>query len=395
MKTLLFDLTSLDTPSRTRGPGRYVRDLARGLSRLPAAALSGIRILGLTKLGFDGSHEVTSDIGSFAGSPNLPAPSPRDHYKWAYARRVALWRAARRQGAAAVHLGDPHATPLFMRLASCKTIVTCHDAIPVRFPERYMGIHDGGPLLGVAIERRRYRRADLVVAVSDATKADASTLLHAPPDRVVRVYNGVDVDKWMRVPTLDTRALLERFGLGGRPFALYVGGYHWHKNVDGMVGGLALARAQGADVELAWAGKLSEGESAIVEEAARRAEVSDFVRRIGYVTDDELAVLYRSAVAHLLASRAEGFGFTVVEAMAAGCPVVTTRAGSLAEVAGDAAIVVDPEDHAAIGSALARLCRDPALRKDLGIRGRMRAPRFSLDVQAREMAMIYRRFLGV
>lgn len=395
MKTLLLDLTSLDTPSRTRGPGRYVRDLARGLSSLPSDALSGLRLIGLTRLGFDGSHSVTTDVGSFAGSENLPAPTPRDHYRWAYARRIALWRAVNQIGAAAVHLGDPHATPLFMGFTSCRTIVTCHDAIPVRFPDRYMTLHDGGARIGTAIERRRYRRADLIVAVSDATKADASALLGAPPERVVRVYNGVDVEKWARSPSLDAEAILRRFGLSERPFALYVGGYHWHKNVEGMVDGLAIARSRGADLSLAWAGKLSEGEIAIVEEAARRAGVSRFVQRLGYVRDDELAVLYRAAVAHVLASRGEGFGFTVVESMAAGCPVVTTRAGSLAEVAGDAALVVDPEDHAAIGDALVRLNRDPALREDLRARGRALAPRFSLDAQAREMAAVYRRFLAV
>jgi glycosyltransferase involved in cell wall biosynthesis len=394
MKTLLLDLTSLDTPSRTRGPGRYVRDLARGLSGLPGAALAGLRLLGLTRLGFDGSYAVTSDVASFEGSETLPAPTPRDHYRWAYARRVALWRAAKRIGADAVHLGDPHATPLFMAFTSCKTIVTCHDAIPVRFPDRYMTVHDGGVRIGTAIERRRYRRADLVVAVSDATKVDASALLGVPPERVVRVYNGVDVERWARPPSIHAESVLDRFGLGGRPFALYVGGYHWHKNVEGMVDGLAIARSQGADLRLAWAGKLSEGETTIVENAARRAGVSKHVQRLGYVPDEELAVLYRAAVAHVLASRGEGFGFTVVESMAAGCPVVTTRAGSLAEVAGDAALVVDPEDHAAIGNALARLHGDAVLREDLRARGRARAPRFSLDVQAREMAAVYRRFLA-
>jgi glycosyltransferase involved in cell wall biosynthesis len=336
---------------------------------------------------------VTSDVGSFAGSDDLPAPATRDHYRWAYARRLALWNAVRKIGAAAVHLGDPHATPLFMRLTACRTIVTCHDAIPLRFPDRYMTIHDGGERIGAAIERRRYRRADLVVAVSDSTKADASALLGARPERVVRVYNGVDVDKWGRDPALDVDATLRRFGLFERPFVLYVGGYHWHKNVEGMVGGLSIARSLGADLDFVWAGKLSEEHASIVDAEARRAGVASAVRRLGYVSDEELVVLYRRAVAHLLVSRAEGFGFTVIEAMAAGCPVVTTAAGSLAEVAGDAAVTVDPEAHGAIGAALARLCRDAALRDDLASRGRHRAPRFSLDVQAREMAGVYRRFL--
>ena len=104
------------------------------------------------------------------------------------------------------------------------------------------------------------------------------------------------------------------------------------------------------------------------------------VLRLGYVSDDELRVLYRAARAHLLVSRCEGFGLTVVEAMAAGCPVVTTKGGSLSEVAGDAALQVDPENLAAIGDALVRLCREPELppiscAADASGRRRFRAPR--------------------
>jgi glycosyltransferase involved in cell wall biosynthesis len=391
MKTLLVDLTSLDTPSRLRGTGHYVHDLAVGLSRLPAGALGDIRLLGLTHLDVDGSHRVTEDLASFSGS--IASPEPRDHYRWAYARRLGLWRAVRRIGAAAVHLGDPNATPLLMELTSCRRIVTCHDAIPSRYPERYMTAHDGGPWIGTRIERRRYRSADLVVAISDATEHDVLTLHRVPKERVVRVYNGVDVDRWAAEPTLPIAPTLERLGLAGTAFTLYVGGYHWHKNVEGMVHGLARARARGANLSLVWAGHLGPEHRALVEDEARRAGVSDALRHVGYVTDDELAVLFRAAVSHLLVSRAEGFGLTVVESMAAGCPVVTTRGGSLAEVAGDAALTVDPENHEEIGAALARLVDEPGLRRELVEKGRRHAPRFSLAEQARNMAAVYRRFL--
>ncbi len=393
VKTLLLDLTPLDTPSRRRGQGRYVRELAAGLARLPSGALGGVRLLGLTHLSLDGSYRVTEDIAAFEGSPELPSPASREHYRWAYARRFGLWRAARQTGATAVHLGVGSATPLFMSLSGCRRIVTCHDAIPARFPEHYMGIHDGGPRVGKLIERRRYRSADLVVAVSAATRADVIALYGVSPERVARVYNGVDVERWAAAPAPPPEPTLERFGLQGRAFVLYVGGLHWHKNVEGMIGGVAQARARGADLELAWAGHLTPEHAALIDGVAQRAGISHAFRRLGYVTDDEVRILYRAAVAHLLVSRAEGFGLTVVEAMAAGCPVVTTAGGSLAEVAGDAAITVDPDDDEAIGDALVRLATDGALRGDLIARGRARAPRFSLDAQARGMAAVYRRFL--
>src|SRR6516164_6210593 len=103
---------------------------------------------------------------------------------------------------------------------------------------------------------------------------------------------------------------------------------------------------------------------------AERFGVGDAVRLLGFVSDDDLAVLFRAARAHLLVSWCEGFGLPVVEAMASGCPVVTTRGGSLGEVAGDAALTVEPDDHAAIGSAIARLASDADLRTLLARRGR-------------------------
>lgn len=393
MKTLLLDLTSLDAPSRTRGTGRYVRDLALGLSRLPPKAARDLRYLALTHLDYDGSFRVSEDLASFAGSPEIPTPQAKDHYHWAYARRIALFRALGRVGADAVHLGDPHATPWLMGLTSCRRIVTCHDAIPMHFPGRYMGWRDGGPWIGAAIERRRYRTADLVVAISDATLKDVLEIHRVPRERVVRVYNGVDVDYWSTVPTLDPHATLARFGLQPRRYALYVGGYHWHKNVEGMLAGVAKARAEGAELSLAWAGRLSAEHQALIQRIAAEVGAKDALRFLGYVSDAEVGVLYRSAVAHTLLSRYEGFGLTVIEAMASACPVITTQEGSLAEIAGDAAVSVDPEDHASVAAALLRLMNNDTYREEVVARGLARAPRFSLDAQASAMDRVYRRFL--
>jgi glycosyltransferase involved in cell wall biosynthesis len=265
----------------------------------------------------------------------------------------------------------------------------------MHFPKRYMGWRDGGPLIGTAIERRRYRTADLVVAISDATLNDVLTIHAVPRERVVRVYNGVDVDRWARAPSLDQQQTLKQFGLQEHGFALFVGGYHWHKNVEGMVAGVAQARQRGIELSLVWAGQLSDSQQAHIKSVAEQAGAADALKLIGYVTDEQVAVLYRCAVAHVLLSRFEGFGLTIIEAMASGCPVITTRAGSLAEIAGEAALTVDSEDHAAIGAGLSRLATDADYRAELTKRGRAHAPHFSLDVQAHAMATVYRDFLQV
>ncbi len=390
---VLLDLTPLDTPSRHRGPGRYLSELALGLRDLPADEMGDLRLLGLTHLGLDGSYRVTEDPAAFRGSPELASPTKRDHFRWAYARRLALFRAVKAIGAHAVHLGDPNASANFIG-ARCKLIVTCHDAIPARYPSRYFGVLDGGPFIGLAIERRRYRRADLVIAISDATKADARSYFRVPDERLVRIYNGVDVDRWRQTPMLPPDEVLAKHGLRGRAFFLYVGASDWHKNIDGMLAGFAKARAERPDIVLAWAGKLRPDHAEKADALATSLGVGDAVKRLGYVGDDELGVLYRAARAHVLVSWCEGFGLTVVEAMASGCPVLTTQGGSLGEIVLDAALTVDPADSTAIGVAIARLAGDETLRDDLSRRGRARAPLFSRNVQAREMARAYRKLLG-
>jgi glycosyltransferase involved in cell wall biosynthesis len=111
------------------------------------------------------------------------------------------------------------------------------------------------------------------------------------------------------------------------------------------------------------------------------------------VPDATLKAIYRAALATLFVSRAEGFGYPVLEAMASGCPVITSNVSSLPEVAGDAALLVDPEDPTAIAQAVLHLCRDPSSRQELKRRGLVRAQAFSLESQARATLAVYRRVL--
>lgn len=395
MRTILFDMTPLDTPSRYRGFGRYVRDLALGLSKLASADKQGLRILGLTRLSWTGQCEVTEDLASFEGSDDVPSPQARDHYREAYKRRVALWRAARSVGADLVHLGDPQATPLARSLAPSRFLVTCHDLIALLFPEHYFSYRDGYGVVGRQLERRRYTSADHVVAISDATRHDLIHFFGIPSERITRVYNGVDLDRWRRAMSEEDReSRLSRLGLTGKKYVLYVGDADWRKNVEGMTGGLAQARKAGADVELVLAGSLGEARARRVDELARQHGVETCVHRLGHLGDQDLLAAFHGAVAHIFVSRAEGFGLPVIESMACGCPVITTRATSLGEVAGDAALLVDPEDHGKIGEAIAALATDGELRRSLIARGLERATVFSNERQAREMVALYRKLVA-
>src|SRR6185436_18249278 len=124
--------------------------------------------------------------------------------------------------------------------------VTCHDVIALRFPRQYFTIKDGGPVLGRFIERRRFRSADLIVAISDATLRDLVELGGIGSERIVRVYNGVDREMWMRGEADDHAAVARRYGLGA--FLLYVGRADWRKNAEGMFGGLRWAEQNGVSL---------------------------------------------------------------------------------------------------------------------------------------------------
>lgn len=388
--TIVIDFSPLDTPTRRRGIGRYLQTLALGLSRLDSQITSDFRLLGLITLGLHGRATFTDDFHEIAIRAWNPAATQFDRYRWAYSRRVGLWAAMRSVDARVVHLGDPNATPLAMPWAHCKRVVTCHDLIPLQFPSKYLGVRDGFGLVGKRLIRRRYRSADHVVAISDATRDELVRLLDMPRDHISRVYNGVDVSSWTTRDPGDDQQRLERYALPRHKFLLYVGDVDWRKNPEGMIRGLAGAVAAGQDLLLAFAGDLEAHKIETLRELAFRARAQDRLRILGYVPDADLRALYRNALAHLFISRFEGFGYTVIEAMASGCPVITTNAGSLAEVASDAALQVDPDDVENVGRAICNLSSDNSLRDTLISRGLAWAPRFSCELQARAMLDVFR-----
>ncbi len=398
MKTVLLDLTSLNTSQRHRGVGRHVRELAAGLSRLSDADRGPVRFLGVAYASVLGDFNVTSDIAGFEGLPDVRDATLVDDHRTRWQRRLALWRVVRQVGADLVHVPDPDATPLGLSLLRTPRVITCHDLAGLRSavgqPVRLRAVASGRR----RVASRRFRQAAHIIAISSYTADDLRAQLGIDASRVSVVYNGVDLSRWVAYGDLQSDgAILSSFGLRRSAYVLYVGAAAWRKNRDGMLRGLRHARELRPDLglQLACAGRLSAQESSAIDKAARDLGIRHAVHLLGFVPDRDLAALYRNAAAHVLVSRYEGFGLTIVEAMACGCPVITTRRTALAEVAGDAAVDVDPEDHDAIGEAFVRVTTDPSLRADLSHRGLARAAQFSNDRQARETAAIYRRLLRV
>ena len=266
-----------------------------------------------------------------------------------------------------------------------RRVVTVHDLIPVTHPELCDPAH-------IASFRRlvlpSIRSADAVIVVSSTTRTALREHLRLEHDRVYCVPNGVHETFQ---PSLDgtlAAATATRYGIDGR-YLLYVGTLEARKNVARLVEAFGRS-AVAADHTLVLAGTRGWGAaeaSAGIASLPRGARV----RIVGYVAAEDLPALYRGATAFVFPSCVEGFGIPVLEAMASGCPVLTSTAPALTEVAADAALVVDPLDTDAIADGIRRLVHDAELRETLRVRGLRRAKEFSWDRTAAETLAVLER----
>jgi len=390
--TALLDLTVLATGSRARGIGRYVADLALAMSRRLEDGSGALRLRGVERLSFLGPGRIADDVPA-AVERLLSSPHENAHMHWAYHVRIALPRETRRARPDLLHTGHPEATPLG-RLP-CPRVTTAHDLIVLKFAERYASYKEGFRPGRERLDLRRFGRPEHIIAVSETTASDLVTQLGIPAGKISVVYNGVDLSRFSpEVAPRDSEARA-RQGLEGRNYLLYVGAGDWRKNPDGMFAALSRARrrAPGLDLCLAWAGRLNQENGQAVGELAVRHGVTRDVHMLGYVSDEDLGALNRGAVAQLFVSRSEGFGYPIVEAMASGCPVITSNRSSMAELAGDAALMVDPEEPDEIAEAIVALGESESERRRFRDRGAVRCRYFSLDRMADETLEVYRSVL--
>jgi glycosyltransferase involved in cell wall biosynthesis len=289
--------------------------------------------------------------------------------------------AAGRLGLDAVH--DPiGVSPFYLgRWAGrFRRVVTLHDAIAFQYPQGYPWLNN--------FLHRTYIPATLgnVDEVgTDSHDARAALVRHMrlPAERVTVVPIGVS-RRFEPVPAEQARATAARYGL--RDYVLYVGAFQARKNVLRLVDAFDRARARIPTTQLALIGPSQWR----YPELARRLEHSEGVRVLGYVPEEDLPALYAGASAFVLPSLYEGFGLPVLEAMACGAPVVCSNTTSLPEVAGDAALLVDPHDVDGMADAIARAVSDRALAADLTRRGLARAQEFTWERTAAEYVSLYR-----
>jgi glycosyltransferase involved in cell wall biosynthesis len=313
-----------------------------------------------------------------------------------------LWTHARLSAEVALHPPDvlfvpAHVLPIGVVLRQrMRTVVTIHDMGYMRFPEAHTP------------SQRRYlrastnwsaRNASRLIAISNTTRDDLVHYASAPAEKISVVYHGVSP----RFRPLEDQNLIAaaqaKYGITP-PYFLYVGTIQPRKNLARLLEAFASASR---DWGLGTGSHVPDPQSLLANPqlviAGRRGWLTDEIERqstqlfgpgseavrfTGYIADDDLPALLSGALAFVFPSLYEGFGMPLLEAMACGTPVLASATSALPEVAGDAALLIDPEDTAAIGAGMARLASDAALRADLRARGLERAAQFTWERCAQE-----------
>jgi glycosyltransferase involved in cell wall biosynthesis len=271
-------------------------------------------------------------------------------------------------------------------------VMVVHDLAYERMPDTAPHMNDRW--------RRRFdgwlARSVGVIVPSASTKRDLLAGHPVEPSRVTVTPLGVDASAFAPLPREQIEAACRRFGIDG-PYALFVGGIEPRKNLDALIRAFAGLRP-GTRLVIAggpvrWDPGASDRLDATIAGLTPAARAR--IVRTGYVSDKDKLALLSGATVLAYPSLYEGFGFPVLEGFAAGVPVLTSNVSSLPEVAGDAALTVDPSDEAAIAAGLAQLFGDDDLRAMLSASGLARAATFTWEATARRTAEALHRAHGL
>jgi glycosyltransferase involved in cell wall biosynthesis len=361
-------------PGETGGMEVAAREL---IPALLAAAPAGMRFTAFVNR--EAAAAKDGPWGELLPAVTVPV-NARNRVQWVLGEQTLLPRLAARAGVDLMH-SLASTAPLWGRF---RRVVTVHDLIYARFPEAHSGMRDKGMRVLVPWAARR---SDRVIADSQSTRDDLVAMLGLRSDRIDVVPLGLGSVR--RATPLDERETRARFDLGERRVLLSLSAKRPHKNLAALIGALARISPGGRPV-LVLPGYPTAHEDEL-RARARALGVEGDVRFPEWVSHEELEGLWALAQAFVFPSLYEGFGLPVLEAMARGVPVACSNASSLPEVAGDAALLFDPHDEAAIAAAIERLLSDRAEIERLRERGLRRAREFTWERTARATLDSYAR----
>ena len=362
-------------PGEQGGMEVYARELLRALP----AARPDLRITAFVNRE---ARAAGGEWDEFADVVEVPVFA-RNRVQWVRGEQQLLPGLARRAGIDVLH-SLASTAPVRGRF---RRVVTIHDLLYRVVPEAHFGVLGLGMRVLVPLAAHRSHR---VIAISQSTAADIRRYLRVPASRLDVIPEGVGA-----TPAGEPEPaafLRERHGLGTRRVILSVSAKRPHKNLMRLLEALAAIPAQRRPA-LVVPGYPTPYEQRLRERACA-LRIDGDVRFLDWVSGPELEGLYALADAFVFPSLYEGFGLPVLEAMRRGVPVACSDRSSLPEIAGDAALLFDPDDTRAITAAIERVLGDPAEAQRLGDAGRKQAARFTWAATARATGASYDRAIA-
>lgn len=283
------------------------------------------------------------------------------------------------------HIVDHSYAHLVYALDPKKTVVTCHDLNPLKYEESWLNLKLFKYSVG------GLKKAARIIAVSKATKKDLMKFLKIDVDRIRVIPSGVE-EKFRVIEDREyLSSVRSKFNLPDGKNLLHVGGSAYNKNIQGILRAFSILNSQFSPLNFVKAGSdFTESQKSLI----KRLELEDHVRSLGQVSDEDLVALYNIADVFVMPSLYEGFGLPVLEAMACGTPVITSKLSSLPEVAGEAAVLVDPYNSAEIAIAMERVLNfGDGERQRQVQKGLEHAKGFTWEKTAQETLKVYEELL--
>ncbi|MFS0555793.1 glycosyltransferase family 4 protein [Brevibacillus sp. 179-C9.3 HS] len=273
------------------------------------------------------------------------------------------------------------------------TVATIYDLIPLIFKEVYLADPNS--------QKAYFQRVDFIknltrmMAISESVKEDLVNYLHIDPEKIDVIYGGIDNSfKKISISNDEEYRLKNKFGINNE-FVMCTGGADYRKNLEGLIKSFSMMSKEVlVQHQLVIVCKIDANYKKALKDLAEKMGIGDKLVLTDYVTKDELIRLYNLAKAFAFVSLYEGFGLPIVEAMACGLPVITSNNSSLREIAGDAALLVDPKNNKMIAQNIERVLTDQFLRAKLIQKGFYQREKFTWDKVAEKTIESYEKCMS-
>ena len=388
-----IDIRPLQKASKHRGIGSYLRNLVEILLSIDHENdYIFYSLQNGTSLNMRESYpHATKSKKWIEHTLYRPKRPERLHWLW---DRLFLHKALNKDNINLFHANEITSWPSHFLAKRYKYVVTVHDMIPFIFWNSYKNTYSFDYRLALKQGLRLLKRADMIISPSEATKKDILRYVKLPPDRIKVIYEGVRNDLFPLNREEARKTIEKEFGIKS-DYILYIGGADFRKNIHNLLVGFGRFLERHHTMHsLVLAGEVFErtylSEVKAVFESIEKLRLEKHIKVLGFISDQYINYLYSGADLFVFPSLYEGFGLPVLEAMACGTPVVTSHVSSLPEIAGNAALLIDPHDVDNTANAIYNVLTDNGLRKDLIHKGLERAKQFTWEKTARETLAVYK-----